>query len=50
LPRERRDEYLREATDEIMCQIGALLPSRYWGHYQDFPRLRELAQQQGSAL
>jgi 1-acyl-sn-glycerol-3-phosphate acyltransferase len=37
-----REEALRRATDEIMCQIAALLPERYRGVYADHPRLKEL--------
>lgn len=37
-----REEAMRQATDEIMCQIAALLPERYHGVYADHPRLKEL--------
>ena len=37
-----REEAMRQATDEIMCQIGALLPEKYRGVYADHPRLKEL--------
>ena len=37
-----REEALRQATDEIMCQIAALLPEKYRGVYADHPRLKEL--------
>ena len=37
-----RDEFLQSYTDEIMCQIAALLPERYRGIYADHPRLKEL--------
>jgi len=39
----RREQAMREATDEIMCQIGALLPENYRGVYADYPRLKELS-------
>jgi 1-acyl-sn-glycerol-3-phosphate acyltransferase len=42
LPRENRDEALKQYTDEIMCHIAALLPERYRGFYADHPRLKEL--------
>ncbi len=45
LPRENRDQALREATDEIMCRIAALLPERYRGVYANHPRLKELLAQ-----
>jgi 1-acyl-sn-glycerol-3-phosphate acyltransferase len=37
-----REEALQEATDEIMCHIGALLPEKYRGVYAEHPRLNEL--------
>ena len=37
-----REEAMRRATDEIMCQIGALLPEKYRGVYADHPRLKKL--------
>lgn len=37
-----REEALRAATDEIMCQIAARLPEKYRGVYADHPRLKEL--------
>ena len=40
-----REQAMREATDEIMCQIGALLPEKYRGVYAEHPRLKELASQ-----
>jgi 1-acyl-sn-glycerol-3-phosphate acyltransferase len=42
LPRENRDEVLKQYTDEIMCHIAALLPVKYRGVYADHPRLKEL--------
>jgi 1-acyl-sn-glycerol-3-phosphate acyltransferase len=40
--RSNKDAYLHEQTDEIMCQIAALLPPKYWGVYTEHPRLLEL--------
>lgn len=37
-----REEAMRQVTDEIMCQIAALLPEKYRGVYADHPRLKEL--------
>jgi 1-acyl-sn-glycerol-3-phosphate acyltransferase len=37
-----RSSSLRQNTDEIMCQIAAMLPPEYWGVYADHPRLAEL--------
>jgi len=42
LPIDNRDEFLKKYTDEIMCQIAALLPESYRGVYRDHPRLNEL--------
>jgi 1-acyl-sn-glycerol-3-phosphate acyltransferase len=44
LPRENRDQVLKEYTDEIMCRIAALLPEKYRGVYAHHPRLIELLQ------
>lgn len=40
-PRQREAE-LQQRTEEIMCQIAALLPARYRGVYSDHSRLLEL--------
>ncbi len=40
-----REEHLRAATDEIMCQIAAKLPESYRGFYKDHPRLKEILSQ-----
>jgi 1-acyl-sn-glycerol-3-phosphate acyltransferase len=40
-----REQAMREATDEIMCRIGALLPEKYRGVYANHPRLKELLSQ-----
>ena len=37
-----REESMRLATDEIMCQIAALLPEKYRGVYSEHARLNEL--------
>ena len=37
-----REEAMRQVTDEIMCQIAALLPEKYRGVYSDHPRLKVL--------
>lgn len=42
LPRENRDEMLKQYTDEIMCHIAGLLPEKYRGVYAEHPRLQEL--------
>ena len=42
IQRKNRDATLKLYTDEIMCQIGALLPEKYRGVYANHPRLKEL--------
>jgi 1-acyl-sn-glycerol-3-phosphate acyltransferase len=42
LSREHRVADLQRNTDEIMCQIAALLPPQYWGVYADYPRVMEI--------
>jgi 1-acyl-sn-glycerol-3-phosphate acyltransferase len=44
-----REQAYREATDEIMCRIAALLPERYRGVYATYPRVDELLGSQPSA-
>jgi 1-acyl-sn-glycerol-3-phosphate acyltransferase len=44
LPRGNRDAALQQYTDEIMCQIAAILPERYRGIYGNHPRLQEILQ------
>jgi len=39
---KEREAAMRLATDEIMCQIAALLPEKYRGVYANHPRLKEL--------
>ena len=42
LPKIDRDAALQKSTDEIMCQIAALLPEKYRGVYAEYPRLKDL--------
>lgn len=42
LPRENRDQNLKQYTDEIMCRIAAILPEKHRGVYANHPRLKEL--------
>jgi 1-acyl-sn-glycerol-3-phosphate acyltransferase len=49
LPKENRDQVLKQYTDEIMCHIAALLPEKYRGVYADHPRLKELLQEQSTS-
>jgi len=42
MDREDRQGWLTRSTDEIMCQIAALLPESYRGFYAEHPRLKEL--------
>jgi 1-acyl-sn-glycerol-3-phosphate acyltransferase len=41
IPRHREAQ-LQQYTDEIMCQIAALLPEELRGFYADHPRLKEI--------
>ncbi|NOH11047.1 MAG: 1-acyl-sn-glycerol-3-phosphate acyltransferase [Chloroflexi bacterium] len=50
IPRENRDNYLQEQTDEIMCQIAALIPAKNRGVYKDHPRLKELIAEEKPSL
>ena len=45
-----RQAWLDRYTDEIMCQIAALLPPDYRGVYADHPRLMELLAEQEDQL
>ncbi|MDY6846029.1 MAG: 1-acyl-sn-glycerol-3-phosphate acyltransferase [Chloroflexota bacterium] len=42
LDQEDRQGWLSRNTDEIMCRIAALLPTKYRGFYEEHPRLMEL--------
>jgi 1-acyl-sn-glycerol-3-phosphate acyltransferase len=42
LPKKNRNRFLNSYTDEIMCQIGRLLPPKYHGFYATNARLKEL--------
>ncbi len=42
LERGAREVGLQRNTDEIMCQIAALLPEKYWGVYAEQPRVKQL--------
>jgi 1-acyl-sn-glycerol-3-phosphate acyltransferase len=46
IDRKDRDKDLRQNTDEIMCQLAALLPPENRGVYADHPRVLELLQLQ----
>jgi len=49
LPKENRDEALRQYTDEIMCRIAVMLPEKNRGVYADHPYLRKLLSQSRAA-
>ncbi|NJN80793.1 MAG: hypothetical protein HC797_10190 [Anaerolineales bacterium] len=42
IPRDKREETLKQYTDEIMCRIAVMLPKHNRGFYADHPRLKEL--------
>ncbi len=44
--RKSRDQDLKRNTDEIMCQLAALLPAENRGVYAEHPRLLELVEGQ----
>ena len=48
MPKGDRDAWLQEQTDEVMCQIAALLPPDHRGVYAGHPRLRQLLLERGS--
>jgi 1-acyl-sn-glycerol-3-phosphate acyltransferase len=48
ISRENRKEMLEKGTEEIMCQIAALLPPSFRGIYADNPRTKELLAQENS--
>ena len=48
IDRRERDAGLKQNTDEIMCQIAALLPPENRGEYAEYPRVHELLQSQES--
>jgi 1-acyl-sn-glycerol-3-phosphate acyltransferase len=41
-PGKGKEEAMRQATDEIMCQIASMLPESYRGFYAEHPRTLEL--------
>lgn len=45
LPKKDRDAALDAYTDEIMCQIAALLPPEKHGAYANHPRLKEMLEE-----
>jgi 1-acyl-sn-glycerol-3-phosphate acyltransferase len=45
MDRGNREGQLQQLTDEIMCQIAAMLPEKYWGFYANHPRLKEILAQ-----
>jgi 1-acyl-sn-glycerol-3-phosphate acyltransferase len=50
LPKQDRDEALKQYTDEIMCHIAALLPEKYRGVYANHPRLKQLLDSPAQAV
>ena len=49
LDRDNREGQLQRLTDEIMCQIAAMLDPKYWGFYKDHPRLKEILAENSKA-
>jgi 1-acyl-sn-glycerol-3-phosphate acyltransferase len=50
MPRQNRDEFLRQSTDKMMCRIAVLLPPKYRGVYADHPKLQELLNAKSNLL
>ena len=48
VPKDGREEILQEYTNEIMCQIAALLPEEYRGVYADNPHLKKIIAEKSS--
>jgi 1-acyl-sn-glycerol-3-phosphate acyltransferase len=48
IDRKTRDQGLKQNTEEIMCQLAALLPPENRGVYADYPRVQELLDIQSS--
>lgn len=46
--RTNRDRDLKQNTEEIMCQLAALLPPENRGVYADYPRVQELLARQNA--
>jgi 1-acyl-sn-glycerol-3-phosphate acyltransferase len=46
---KEREEAMKMYTDEIMCQIAALLPPEKRGFYDEHPRLKELLEEKKKA-
>jgi len=42
VPKEDREQFLKQWTDEIMCRVAVMLPERNRGYYAEHPRLKEL--------
>jgi 1-acyl-sn-glycerol-3-phosphate acyltransferase len=42
IPKDNRDQALKDYTDEIMCRIAVILPEQYRGVYANHQRLKEL--------
>lgn len=42
IPKEQRDAFFGQQTDEIMARIAALLPIEYRGEYRNHPRVAQL--------
>jgi 1-acyl-sn-glycerol-3-phosphate acyltransferase len=50
IDRDDRQGWLSRSTEEIMCQIAALIPEEYRGFYSDHPRLYELLVEKNQSL
>ncbi len=50
MDRNNREGQLQQLTDEIMCQIAAMLDQKYWGFYAEHPRLKEILAEKNAPL
>lgn len=49
IDRNNREGQLQHLTDEIMCQIAAMLDEKYRGFYANHPRLMEILSEQAKS-
>ncbi len=47
MPREGRDVWQKQCTDDVMCRIASLLPPSYRGFYANHPRLAQYLENGG---
>ncbi|MEM7332958.1 MAG: lysophospholipid acyltransferase family protein [Chloroflexota bacterium] len=50
MPKRNKEQFVEDATEEMMCQIASLLPERYRGIYADKARVAELVEKKGKEI